>query len=122
MYIKFLRDHSAGIKAGTVANYDTATGARLVSEGVAEMSHPQGFADYKAAARKLREEEQAEYVANVTKENLARIERAKEEAKKPKALTDAEKVKLLENELAAARETIAALEAKITAVEKPAKK
>lgn len=122
MFIKFLVAHTAGIKAGTVANYDPTTGARLVSEGVAELSDAKGWEAYKAEAKQAREDAQTAYVESVTKENLARIERAKEEAKKPKALTDAEKVKLLENELATARETITALEAKLSAIEKPAKK
>lgn len=122
MFIKFLVDHTAGIKAGTVANYDPTTGARLVSGGVAELSDAKGWEAYKVKAKQDREDAQTAYVASVTKENIARIERAKEEAKKPKALTDAEKVKLLETELATARETITALEAKLSVIEKPAKK
>ena len=53
MYIKFIINHTAGISAGTVADYDNATGMRLIADGVAEESNKTEYVDYLAIMREV---------------------------------------------------------------------
>ena len=53
MYIKFIVNHTAGISAGTVADYDNATGLRLIADGIAEESNKSEYLDYLAIAREV---------------------------------------------------------------------
>ena len=53
MYIKFKVNHTAGISAGTVADYDNATGLRLIADGIAEESNRTEYLDYLAISREI---------------------------------------------------------------------
>jgi len=116
MYIKFKSDHTSGILKGTVSDYDTATGSRLVAEGIAVESNKAEFEAYKIEARKKAELEAEAYGKKCIADNKARIEREKAEANKPKPLSDSEKIKSLEESIYLQGGQLSEKDAEITAL------